>query len=188
MRAVFLVVFVVVAGLCGLSALGAPVLNEIMFHPAGIPEPLQEEWIELHNADTVTPVDLSVWKLTRGVQFTIPNGTVMPPGGYLVIAADVAAFRTRHPGTNAAVVGGWSGRLSNSGENVRLEDTAGTTVEEVAYADEGDWAVRVRGALHFGHRGWDWLCTPDGSGRTFERRSTQLPGGTGQLWVPGAAL
>ncbi|MGV3531973.1 MAG: CotH kinase family protein, partial [Chthoniobacteraceae bacterium] len=187
MRVVSLVVFCVLVRLCALTGLGAPVLTEIMFHPAGTPEPQAEEWLEIHNPDP-DPVNLSGWKISRGVQFTLPAATVLPPDGYLVIAADVARFQAKHPGSTAAVIGGWTGRLSNSGETIRLENSTGNTVDEVTYADEGDWALRVRGALHFGHRGWDWLSEADGSGRTLERRSTWLPGSSGQNWGSSGAM
>src|SRR5258705_437905 len=42
----------------------------------------------------------------------------------------------------AGRVGGWTGRLSNSGEEVRVVDQNGGTVDSVTYADSGDWAAR----------------------------------------------
>src|SRR5262245_30022197 len=84
-----------------------PVINEIMFHPAGVPEPLGQEWIEIYNPDGL-PSDVSGWKFTDGIAFVIPNGTVIPAGGYLVVAANVVAFNAAHPGFNGALIGGWT--------------------------------------------------------------------------------
>jgi hypothetical protein len=78
-------------------------------------------------------------------------------------------------------VGGWKGLLSNAGETVRLESAVGVAVDEVRYADEGDWALRVRGPLSFQHRGWSWLCEADGSGKTLERRNPSAAP-LGQNW------
>jgi hypothetical protein len=149
-----------------------PVINEIMFHPAGTPEPLGEEWIEVLNPDAAL-VNLSGCKFTDGINFTIPNGTIVPAGGYLVVAANVAVFNASHPGFSGMVVGGWSGRLSNSGENIRFETSLGIVIDEVRYAMKAI-GLPARGPLLFGHRGWIWVCNADGTGRTFELRNCSV--------------
>ena len=119
---------------------GKVLINEIMFNPiGGRPE---EEWIELRNV-TASPINLAGWRFTRGVDFTFPNVTI-PAAGYLVVAADVATFQAQHPEVTA-VVGGWSGRLANSDENVELETALGESVNSIHYATEGDWGQRLRG-------------------------------------------
>src|SRR4029450_6856283 len=77
------------------------------------------------------------------VDFTFPNVSIAA-GAYLVVAANTNAFRTLFPGVNN-VTGGWTGRLANSEENVRLETALGELVNEGHSAPEGDWAVRERG-------------------------------------------
>lgn len=169
------------------NAAAQPVINEIMLHPAGTPEPLWEEWIEIYNPDAIA-ADVSGWKFTDGVTFTIPNGTTIPASGYLVVAANVATFNASHPGFAGAVVGGWTGRLSNSGENIRLETANEVVVDEVRYSDEGDWAFRARGPLQFSHRGWIWVCDADGTGRSFELRNSALTRDCGLNWGPSQAV
>ena len=173
----------------------APVINEIMYHPghaALTPEPINEEWIELRNPDPF-PADISGWRFTRGIDYTIPAATSIPAGGFLVIASNVAAFQAAHPGFSGTVIGGWTGQLSSGGETIELEDAAGATVDEIQYADDGDWATRVRGPLSFGHRGWEWESPADGGGHSVELIGPSIdsglawtasvtPGGT-----PGAA-
>src|SRR6266568_3974413 len=61
----------------------AVVFNEIMYHPASNEAAL--EWLELHNQMAVN-MDLSRWSLDGGVQFKFAEGTVVPGGGYLVVA------------------------------------------------------------------------------------------------------
>jgi hypothetical protein len=41
--------------------------------------------VELHNP-TGTPIDLSGWAFTEGIDFTFPSQTVLAAGGYLVVA------------------------------------------------------------------------------------------------------
>ena len=66
-------------------AVAAPVINEIMFHPiapANAVEPVAQEWIEIFNPG-VAAVDVSGWKFSKGVAFTIPAATpAIPAGGY----------------------------------------------------------------------------------------------------------
>ena len=134
------------------------VINEIMFQPPyaeNTPEPLGEEYIELHNTDAVNPVSLNGWALNSGVDYVFA-GTVIPAGGYVVVAADPVEFAVKYPGVTATVLGPWTGRLSNSGEKIRLIDGAGLERDELTYSDDGDWAVRRRGPLDSGHRGWVW--------------------------------
>jgi len=177
------------------------VINEIFFHPTT--ERTNEEWIELHNVDTVS-VNLTGWQLTQGANFTFPNVSI-PAGGYLVVAANVPAFQAKYPGVNN-VVGGWAGQLSNTDEDIQLETATGEEVDTVHYADEGDWAIRQRGPLEGGSRGWEWFSAADGTnfntasglmegGRSLELRNPALPNQHGQNWAfstqtngtPGAA-
>jgi hypothetical protein len=162
---------------------GQIVINEIMYHPghnqaAFVPEPTNEEYIELFNRGA-SSVNLAGWRLNRAVEFTFPN-TNLAAGGYLVVAADVAAFRTKYPAV-ANVVGGWTGRLSNSRDEVELEDPSGNRVDLVEYADEGDWATRTAA------NGWEWISVADGAGRSLELRQGALDNNAGQNWRASTA-
>ena len=171
------------------------VISEIMYHPhhvAPAPEIKAREWIELFNAGD-TPAHLSHWRLSDGVEYVFPD-VVLKPGEYLVVAADPNVFSTRHPDV-VNVVGGWTGWLSNSGERVTLVDDVGGVMNEVRYADEGDWAVRELGPVELNHRGWQWSEQTDGEGRSLELISVAMPNESGQNWAaslmdegtPGAA-
>ena len=163
---------------------GQIVINEIMYHPphnqaAFAPEPVGEEYVELFNRGA-TAVNLAGWRLNRAVEFTFPNVN-LPAGGYLVVAANVAAFQAKYPGV-ANVVGGWTGRLSNSRDEVELEDPSGNQVDLVEYADEGDWAVRTATGA-----GWEWVSAADGFGSSLELRQSGLDNSTGQNWRTSTA-
>jgi Lamin Tail Domain/CotH kinase protein/Bacterial TSP3 repeat len=167
---------------------GQPVsINEIMYHPLQPSlgaEPLGEEFIELFNRGA-TNVDLSGWRFNKGVNFTFAPNTILAPGGYLVVSADLAVFAARHPGV-ANVVGPWVGTLANNGETIELKNAVGDVVDSVAYASEGDWAARQRGPNDLNHRGWKWSSPADGLGKSMERRNPNLTDDNGQNWAPSA--
>ena len=68
------------------------VFNEIMYHPADSPEDALE-WVELTNQMAID-MDISGWSLRDGVDFTFPEGTVVPGRGFIVVAADPAQLET----------------------------------------------------------------------------------------------
>ena len=169
-------------------------LNEIMYHPApDTPEDNGLEWLELYNKDT-NAVNLKGWRFSKGISFTFSNDTVIAPGGYLVVAANVAKFHSRYPGV-ANVVGDWNGVLSNNGDQIDLDRADGEQEESVEYASEGDWAIRQRGPDDLGHQGWIWFTEADGMGRSLELVNPAMPNQYGQNWAaslvpdgtPGAA-
>src|SRR5262245_60555341 len=140
-------------------------INEIMYHPTGTN--LLDEWFELYNAGT-NIVDLSGWRVTKGVSFLFPSNTTMAAGGYLVMAANGAAFASRNPGVTNFLAG-WIGTLSHDGEEIQIEDALGNNVDSVSYASEGDWAVRRMGALDsLNRQGWEWFAEHDGLGKSLE--------------------
>ncbi len=168
------------------------VVNEIMYHPQS--ENSAEEYIELHNTSAQSQ-DLSGWKLTRGVEFTFPAGATISAGGYLVVAADAAAFNAKYP-TVTNFVAGWTGKLSNSSNTIRLEDAIGTKRDEIEYSDDGDWGQRRRqDPSDHGHRGWVWRSDADGFGKSLELINPAFDRQEGQNWkassvnqgTPGAA-
>ncbi len=100
------------------------VINEILYAPnvGG------DEYIELRNlsdmpitlADPANPQN--TWRFTRGVDFTFPQGAVIPASGFaLVTALDPAAFRTKYAiPAGVPIFGPYVGALSNQGEEVEI--------------------------------------------------------------------
>ncbi len=164
------------------SFAGSIVINEIMFRPAStFPEPLNREWIELRNLAS-SPVNLSGWRFTEGVDFVFPANASIPANGHIVVAANTAAFSAFYPSiTN--VVGGWTGTLSNRGENIVLRDAALNQVDEVAYSTEGDWADRTFDTT----AGYDWAVLTSQQGRSLELRNPSVSNDNGQNWLPSTA-
>ncbi len=150
---------------CLASSDSVVVFNEIMYHPASDEE---SEWIELHNQMAVD-IDLSRWSLEGGVDFDFPEGTIIPGGGYLVIAANPDAVEN--------ALGPFTGRLDNGGETLRLKSASDRLMNRLRYRDGGDWPVG-----------------PDGSGATLAKvhRDSAAPDAANWSWsaetggTPGA--
>jgi hypothetical protein len=158
------------------------VINELMFHPS--PESTATEYIELFNRGP-SEVNLSGWRFSRGVSFAFPNMS-LGAGAYLVVVANRAAFQAKYPSVTN-VLGDWQGTLSNVREEIELENALGDTVDRIAYADEGDWAVRVQ-ALVGGAPGWLWRAEADGQGKSMELANPALRRDTGQNWRPSGPV
>ncbi len=140
------------------------VFNEVMFHP-----PANEaafEWVELHNQMAVD-VDLSGWSITGGVQFQFPEGTIIPGGGYLVVAGSPPDLQTATGLTN--VLGPMDGRLSNAGDSLQLRNNNDRLMDELDYGVEGDWPVG-----------------PDGSGVSLAKRDEDSASASSANWTVSA--
>ena len=153
------------------------VINEIMYNPSSGSD--LDEFIELTNIGT-TPVSLDGWEFTMGVNFTFPAFTLFP-GEFLVVAADSTTFETTY-GALPNVLGGWTGKLSNSSEHIKLVNQSGDQVDEVSYFDQGDWGIRQRTTVN-GEQGWSWTSDADGLGSSLELINPALPNNQGQNWI-----
>ncbi len=161
--------------------LANPIISEVMYHASNaLPEDLRDEWIELHNP-TAAAIDLAGYRFDNGIEFTFPPVSI-PAGDYLVVAADLGEFAANFPAVTK-VVGPWLGKLRNSGEKITLRDASGAIVDEIEYADEGDWATRARGEPDRGHEGWTWVADHDGGGNSLELINPSLSNKAGQNWA-----
>ncbi|RIK84361.1 MAG: hypothetical protein DCC68_01385 [Planctomycetota bacterium] len=145
---------------------GVVAFNEIHYHPAGAGG--SEEFIELHNQMTIN-MDVSGWRLAGGVNFEIPEGTVIPGRGFLVIAQNPAELQAATG--IAGALGPWTGSLDNSAEGVRLLDNSDRVVNEMEYRDDAPWPIG-----------------PDGSGATLAKRSRDLASEFPENWTTSAQL
>ncbi len=120
------------------------VINEIMYNPAA-PD---AEFIEIHNRSTLTAFDLSNYRL-NGVGFNFPEGTIIPPNGFVLAVENHAAFLSAF-GLGLPVAGVYSGALDNGGETLRLIRPGATPeldllIDEVTYDDDPPWPVIADG-------------------------------------------
>jgi hypothetical protein len=115
-----------------------------MYHPAP-PHP-DAEFIELHNTSPDLTLDLAGIAFTSGITFTVPAGFTLAPGARTVVVLNPAAFAAAWPGFTGSIAGTFtSGRLSNSGETLKLDDPTGSTVAEISYAAQFPWPTEADG-------------------------------------------
>ena len=112
----------------------AIVINEIFYHAPGAS---LEQWIELHNRSG-GDVNIGLWKLSDGVSYDFPANTMIPAGGFLVVAWNPASFAALHPGVTA--LGPFGGSLSGRGETITLRDANDNVANQVTYSDGGRWS------------------------------------------------
>ncbi|MBI4584413.1 MAG: lamin tail domain-containing protein [Planctomycetes bacterium] len=145
------------------------VINEINYHPhhgslvASGNLNASLEFIELFNRSS-RDIDLSGWAFTKGVRYNFAPGTVLPAGGYLVVAADPPALQGAH-GLSGAL-GPYEGVLADDGERLVLEDARGNIADEVRYRDDGIWSR--------------WA---DGGGSSLELIDPWQDNGPGSAWA-----
>jgi hypothetical protein len=110
-----------------------------------------EQFVELHNTNAYS-VDVSGWRLTGAIEFTLRPGTVIPAGKSLYLAANVNAFRARaaspHAGQNIFVQGPFGGFLSTQGNSpLILETDRGALVSQNSYAGNSSASPFIAGNL-----------------------------------------
>jgi hypothetical protein len=144
---------------------GPVVINEIMYNAP--PDLDTKDWVELYNPQSL-PQDVSGWVLkdnNEGHAFSLPAGTAIPAGGYAVVCADLAAFRSIHPDVENCITGIGFGFGGN--DMVRLYAPSGQVVDSVAYGNGGAWPGG-----------------PDGKGPSLELLSPSADNALPANWAP----
>ena len=121
------------------SPAGQIVINEIMYDPPVA----NAQFVELFNNSTNTTFDLSGWQL-HGLGYTFPDGAILAPANYLVLAANNAAFAAAYGATNP-VFDIFDGTLSPNGETLTLETAGNEVVAKVKYAAQLPWPTNANG-------------------------------------------
>ncbi len=144
--------FIVAAELADLSNLR---ITEINYHPSdptdselAIDPELNDddfEFIELRNVGPRV-IDLTGVRFTDGVAFDFAGSDVteLASGEHVLVVEDQAAFEIRY-GSDLPVAGTWSGKLSNGGELLLLEDAEAGIIQLFAYDDEAGWPTEPDG-------------------------------------------
>jgi hypothetical protein len=137
------------------------------FHYNSIDSTSAEEFIELHNPGD-TALNLSGWSLADAVSYTFPNGTVLPAGGYLVVAESPAVILSKFSRT---ALGPWTGKLNSTGERIDLLDAALVLRDRVTYGV-----------------GFPWPTSADGAGNSAELLHPGLDNDLGGSWRSSAPV
>jgi len=157
------------------SAKASVVVSEIMYHPTPHTNwPADElEFLELYNPGSQT-VDLSGWRIEDGIEYTFPQGTLLPADSYLVLAENMDGYQSRY---GLVAAGQYDGALSNGGERITLVDAWGRAIFSVEYSDDSPWPEQADGD---GYSLVYILGSTDPDNAASWRRSTGVNGSPGE--------
>ena len=144
------------------------VINEIMFHPASDKD--AEEFVELHNASEAS-VDLANWRFNDGIKFIFPPATMVPAGGFVVVANDPVVLANSHPEIpRKTIFGPFEGSLRNAGERITLaKPETGTSTNKSGIVTVSEWLAPADGVTY--GSGGRWGRWTDGGGSSLELRN-----------------
>jgi regulation of enolase protein 1 (concanavalin A-like superfamily) len=117
---------------------GQVVIDEIMYAPAVE----NAQFVELYNNSTNQTYDLSGWQL-QGSGYTFPDGSLLGPTNYLVLAENIAAYAAAYGATNP-VFDIFNGTLPADGL-LTLNNSNHAPVAEVAYENQLPWPTNANG-------------------------------------------
>ena len=140
------------------------VINEINYFSS--PERNTDDWIELYN-NSIVPVDISNWNFSddpSGAKFSIPNGTIIPNMGYVVLSRSRPDFKRFYPEL-ASVYGEFDFGLSSLGDAVALFNESGELHDLVIFESDAPWPTE-----------------PYGTGATLELTDPNLDNSMAQNW------
>lgn len=172
-------------------AVGPVIISEIHYHPPdeGTNDNTLDEFIELRNI-TTAPVPLydltNGWRLRDAVDFDFPVGTVLGPGGELLVVsfdpvnnpAALAAFRARfNVALTTPVLGPWAGRLANADDDLELRRPDAPNTNNVPY-------ILVEHVHYYDLTPWPSLA--DGTGLSLQRVSPTGFGNDPTNWLAAA--
>ena len=160
---------------------GAVVISEIYYSPSAA-EGQFLEFVEIQNPSP-EPVSIGGWRLTGPIQFTFPQGTVLPAGAFAVACKDCGQLELRFGGSATALAGNFEGSLEKTGKAIELVDQFNAFVDAVPYDDKLPWPEDADGTGKSLQRNcasspsWDplnWSAvsppSPAGENRSEERR------------------
>ena len=117
------------------------VISEIFYHPAGDSE--VAEYIELMNIAGES-ISLAGVVFTGGISFSFSNNTILEAGERLLLVSDLDGFKAAF-GDDLPIVGSYTGRLDNGGENLSLDAADGTPILNFRYNDRAPWPLPADG-------------------------------------------
>ena len=121
------------------------VFSEIMYKPAPRPDTNNLEFIELYNSNPWFH-DIGGYRIVAdNMSYTLPAGTTLPGGAFLVVAASPGSIHTVYGITN--VLGPYTGTLKKSG-TLQLFDERGALLLTVPYSNVSPWPVAALGTGH----------------------------------------
>ncbi len=120
------------------------VISEIMSKPADRTDGRNLEFVELYNSNPFFH-DISGYRLAGDVDYTFPQGAIIPANGFIVIAANPGDVRAVYGLDD--VYGPYLPNLKTSG-TLRLRDEQGAILLEIPYDDRAPWPAGAEGTGH----------------------------------------
>lgn len=163
---------------------GPIVINEINYRPPdiGTNDNTQHEFIELFNITTNSvplydpAFSTNTWHLRGGADFNFPSGATLPPHGYLLVVSfnpftnttALTNFRATYSvPVSVPIYGPYAGRLSNAGEEVRLNRP--DAPQPPGAPDAGVVPRVLADRVTYGDS-YPWPASADGLGDSLQRR------------------
>jgi hypothetical protein len=109
-------------------------LNRIFYNPLNNAD--KSEYLAILNPSDVQ-VDLSGYKITKGVIFEFPQGAMLYPGEQYFIVKDL--YSTSWQYAAGKKIQWTEGSLSNQGEKIQLTDNYGIVIDQVEYKPQLPW-------------------------------------------------
>lgn len=166
------------------------VFSELMYNPlpssTNAADDDQFEFLELRNT-TASPINLSGAYFSAGITFTFPSGTNLAAGAYGLLVRSVSSMTGRY-GSLTNILGVYTGKLANEGEQVTLRKSDGTILFSVTYGDAFPWPEAADGhgaSLVLADVNGD----PDSPGSwSFSDAFQGTPGKAGGGWTPTVVI
>jgi hypothetical protein len=136
-------------------------ITELMYHPQDIgnPNDVNAEFVELKNVG-IEAINLNLVRFTDGIDFTFPDVN-LAPGAHILVVRDRNIFTAKY-GSGFNTAGQYSGRLSNAGERITLQDAIGKTVLDFRFkdgwyhiTDGNDFSLNIIDPANSDVNGWE---------------------------------
>ncbi len=113
-------------------------VTEIMYNPVGADE--DSEYLELMNISPDEDIDLTNVHFDSGISYRFPPGVILAPSQRVAIVKNQAAFAATYPVAGILIApGSYTGSLSNSGEEIALQDAEDNDIRRFAYEENLPW-------------------------------------------------
>jgi hypothetical protein len=122
-------------------------VTEVHYHPPDLINATDTvdgkdlEFIELKNTGGGS-VNISGVTVDSAVYFTVPEGIILPPKGFYVIASKPEEFYSFY---GMSPSGNFTGNLSNAGEYVLINDRNSNRILSFTFSDDPPWPVEADG-------------------------------------------
>jgi hypothetical protein len=122
-------------------------VTEVHYHPADVitgkdtVDGKDLEFLELKNTGN-SAVNISGVTIDTAVYFIVPEGEILPPKAFYVVASKPGTFYAFY-GMNAS--GNFKGNLSNAGEFILINDRTAGEILSFSYSDDFPWPVSADG-------------------------------------------